>query len=84
MAGAGEEALTLFAADKVSNVRELRRETAISRESRMRGTWARRLRHYQRSLAMLQERLPGSPLVQDLRRELAGFLRERPVLAGAH
>ena len=84
VAGAGEEALTLFAADKVSRVRELRRETAISAESRMRGARARRLRHYQRSLAMLQERLPGSPLVQDLRRELAGFLREGPVLAGAH
>ena len=36
------------------------------------------MRHYQRSVAMLQERLPESPLVSDLRDELESFLRERP------
>jgi (p)ppGpp synthase/HD superfamily hydrolase len=83
VAGAGVDALTLFAADKLSKLRELRRETAIDGEARIRGTRARRLRHYQRSLAMLQERLPESPLVSDLRDELESFLRERPALAVA-
>jgi (p)ppGpp synthase/HD superfamily hydrolase len=78
VAGAGEEALTLFAADKLSKLRELRHETMISPTARIRGSRARRLRHYQRSLALLQERLPDSPLVRDLRDELASFLRERP------
>lgn len=83
VARAGEDALTLFAADKLSKLRELRRETAIGAEARFRGTRARRLRHYQRSLAMLQERIPESPLVSDLRDELESFLRERPALAVA-
>jgi HD domain len=75
VSGAGEEALTLFAADKLSKVGELRRETAADpgagatagpvRESR-----ARRLRHYQSSLALLEERQPESPLVRELHDEL--------------
>jgi len=68
VAGAGDEALMLFAADKLSKVRELR---------------ARRLKHYQRSLALLEERLPGSPLVTELRDELRLLARERPALASA-
>jgi (p)ppGpp synthase/HD superfamily hydrolase len=85
VANAGDEALTLFAADKLSKLRELRRETAVG--ARGTGTEqvhtlrARRLRHYQRSLALLEERLPSSPLVRDLREELRVFLRERPALA---
>ena len=42
---------------------------------------ARRLKHYQRSLALLEERLPESPLVRELRDELATMLRERVTLA---
>jgi guanosine-3',5'-bis(diphosphate) 3'-pyrophosphohydrolase len=83
VADAGDDALTLFAADKLSKLRELRRETAISAQATNRGTHARRLRHYQRSLAMLQERLPASPLVSGLRDELDSYLRERPALAAA-
>ncbi len=83
--GAGEEALSLFAADKLSKVRELRREQ-IARTSMLGGGGAReprarRMRHYQRSLALLEERLPESPLVNDLREELNACLRERAVLA---
>ena len=81
VAGAGEEALTLFAADKLSKLRELHRETMANPGARIRGSRARRLRHYQRSLALLQERLPESLLVGDLRDELASFLRERAMLA---
>jgi GTP pyrophosphokinase len=82
VARAGPEALTLFAADKLSKLRELRRETAGDQDGS--GTpkplpelRARRLRHYQRSLALLQERLPESPLVAELRDELLLFRRER-------
>ena len=86
VAGAGDEALTLFAADKLSKLRELRREAAVDRDPRgapttLRELRARRLRHYQRSLALLEERLPDSPLVRELREELLLFRRERSVLA---
>jgi (p)ppGpp synthase/HD superfamily hydrolase len=67
VAEAGEEALLLFAADKVSNVRELR-EAAAERRSRK-----RRLKHYRRCLTLLQERLPESPLVAQLDAELAAI-----------
>lgn len=88
VAGAGDEALTLFAADKLSKLRELRRETSAqsaggSTPGRPREPRARRLRHYQRSLALLEERLPQSPLVAELRDELESFLRERALLAPA-
>jgi HD domain len=82
VAGAGEEALTLFAADKLSKVRELRGADdgppAGSGRREVRSVRARRLRHYQRSLALLEERLPESPLVCALRDELGALQRERP------
>jgi hypothetical protein len=83
VAGAGDEALTLFAADKVSKLRELHRETIVNHGVRSRGSRPRRLRHYQRSLALLQERLPDSPLVRDLRDELGSVLRERATAAAS-
>ncbi len=81
VASAGDDAMTLFAADKLSRLRELRRETALDGDGprtpgRLRTLRAHRLRHYQRSLAMLEERLPESPLVQDLRHELDAFMRQ--------
>ena len=81
VASAGDDAMALFAADKLSRLRELRRETALDGEgsraaARVRTLRADRLRHYQRSLAMLEERLPESPLVRDLRHELDGFMRQ--------
>ncbi len=86
VARCGDEALALFAADKLSKLRELGRESAAdagrprgaSRELR-----ARRLRHYLRSLALLEERLPGSSLVRKLRRELRRFVRQRDRAAAA-
>jgi (p)ppGpp synthase/HD superfamily hydrolase len=88
VAGAGEEALALFAADKLSRLRELRREMTVDRSKHgatppARAPRARRLRHYQRSLALLEERLPNSPLVRDLRHELSLVLRQRPIPAKA-
>jgi (p)ppGpp synthase/HD superfamily hydrolase len=89
VAGAGDEALTLFAADKLSKLRELHRETAVdstdgAAPSRVRELRARRLRHYQRSLALLEERLRDSALVQELRDELAMLARDQPTLARTH
>jgi hypothetical protein len=42
---------------------------------------ARRLKHYQRSLTLLEERLAESPLVAALRGELDSVQRERAILA---
>jgi (p)ppGpp synthase/HD superfamily hydrolase len=85
VAGAGDEALSLFAADKLSKVRELRGEMTTRRRRQAGGAprepRARRMKHYQRSLALLEERLPESPLVHDLRDELNACLRERAVVA---
>ncbi|MGZ6564551.1 MAG: HD domain-containing protein [Solirubrobacteraceae bacterium] len=88
VAAAGDEALTLFAADKLSKLRELHRETVADNEDsatpgRVRQLRARRLRHYQRSLALLEERLPESPLVLELRDELTALPHGRELLAGS-
>jgi guanosine-3',5'-bis(diphosphate) 3'-pyrophosphohydrolase len=85
MAGAGEDALSLFAADKLSKLRELRREAAVDSAAgaapgRVRKLRARRLRHYRRSLALLEERIPESPLVKELRDELHALLRDRALV----
>ncbi len=65
VATAGDEALMLFAADKVSKARELSLGGRIGKAVRR-----RRLTHYRRCLALLQERLPECPLVGMLAREL--------------
>lgn len=74
VAAAGDEALAIFAADKLSKLRELRREATVDPElgenSVGRKIRTRRLKHYRRSLAMLEERLPESPLVRELAQEL--------------
>jgi (p)ppGpp synthase/HD superfamily hydrolase len=75
VADAGEEALMLFAADKVSKAHELRTQAARSTRRAGRSS-TRRLAHYERCLALLQERLPDSPLVGQLDAELAGL---RPI-----
>jgi (p)ppGpp synthase/HD superfamily hydrolase len=88
VADAGDEALTLFAADKLSKLRELRRENAVESNgsaapSRVRALRARRLKHYRRSLALLEERIPDSSLVRELRDELDALLRDRASLAAS-
>ncbi len=80
-ADAGEEALMLLAADKVSKARELRLYPAAARRSRR-----RRLTHYRDCLCLLQERLPDSPLVRELEMELEALSlgeMSEPALAGA-
>ncbi|HEX4188634.1 MAG TPA: HD domain-containing protein [Solirubrobacteraceae bacterium] len=79
VAAAGDEALILFAADKVSKARELHAQPVPS-WGRARRSRLRRLAHYERCLALLQERLPDSPLVLQLRIELARLPR-RPSLS---
>jgi (p)ppGpp synthase/HD superfamily hydrolase len=68
VAEAGDEALAVFAADKLSKARELARLIdADPQPDAAAGTErARHLTHYQRSVALLQERLPGSPMVDEL------------------
>jgi hypothetical protein len=80
VAAAGQQALMMFAADKVSKVRELR--AAVSASAR-RGDHVgrslvppRRLEHFRNCLVMLEERLGDSPLVTQLSKELREFERE--------
>jgi (p)ppGpp synthase/HD superfamily hydrolase len=63
VAAAGPEALLVFAADKVSKVREL------SLTGSRRAPSQRRMTHYRRCLELLEQRLNGSPLVVQLRAE---------------
>jgi len=79
-AAAGEEALMLLAADKVSKARELRLYPTAAPRSRR-----RRLSHYRDCLCLLQERLPDSPLVRELEMELEALSHgemSEPAIAG--
>ena len=67
MAEAGEYAAVIFAADKVSKARELR--VRMSRGLFRDGDRAK-LEHYEASLELLSDLLPGHPLVDELRMEL--------------
>jgi (p)ppGpp synthase/HD superfamily hydrolase len=78
VAQAGREALMVFAADKLSKVRELRlADTSLTPVRR------RRLKHYRACLALLQTRLADFPLVPALQAELDGLPdptgRQRPL-----
>jgi (p)ppGpp synthase/HD superfamily hydrolase len=84
VAAAGTDAQMIFAADKVSRLRELR--LALTRSARCGEPIdpsllaARRMHHYRRCLGMLEERLGGTPLVEQLRVE---FVRLQARLATA-
>lgn len=88
-AAAGDEALMILAADKISKVRELRLETAAARGRRRAITSPSRLRrfaHYQECLELLERHLPDSPLVANLRTEierLPDVFSHRTLVAGA-
>jgi (p)ppGpp synthase/HD superfamily hydrolase len=70
VAKAGDEAAAVFAADKVSKARELR---ARARHGRFQRSDERKLGHYQASLEMLSDLIPGHPLVEQLREELSAL-----------
>jgi (p)ppGpp synthase/HD superfamily hydrolase len=67
VAAAGDCAVAVFAADKVSKARELRVRTGDGRFQRKDEL---RIEHYQASLEMLDELMPGHQLVDRLRAEL--------------
>jgi (p)ppGpp synthase/HD superfamily hydrolase len=71
VAQAGECAVAVFAADKVSKARELRLRVE---EGRFRRKDRAKLDHYQASLEMLDELMPGHRLVDRLRAELVHAL----------
>jgi (p)ppGpp synthase/HD superfamily hydrolase len=71
VAHAGDEAAAIFAADKVSKARELRTR---ARHGRFQRSDTKRLDHYNASLEMLSELIPGHPLVEQLREELGAVL----------
>ena len=72
VARAGRQALMVFAADKISKVRELSLETAQTRPQAARVSRSRncRLAHYRHCLGLLEELLTDSPLVAELRTQL--------------
>jgi (p)ppGpp synthase/HD superfamily hydrolase len=76
---AGEEALMLFAADKLSKARELHLEGANRAGRRSCGTRSRgqALTHYSQCLTLLQVRLPTSPLVRAFGAELQDLFSRR-------
>jgi (p)ppGpp synthase/HD superfamily hydrolase len=67
VAAAGECAAVIFAADKVSKARELRVRVSRGRIAR---ADEGKLAHYEASLAMLTDLIPGHDLVDQLRMEL--------------
>ncbi len=73
VANAGRDALLVFAADKVSKVRELSLASAVGVVHD-----PRPLTHYRRCLRLLQERLPRAPLVSALQAELDSLPRAAP------
>jgi (p)ppGpp synthase/HD superfamily hydrolase len=72
VAATGREALMVFAADKVSKVRELDLEYALpaERSARAAGRRDRGIAHYRHCLELLEELLGDSSLVTELRAEL--------------
>ena len=71
-AAAGREALMVFAADKISKVREVGLGSKLPQ---------RRLTHYRRCLELLERRMAGSPLVVQLRVDFDQVIARRPAFA---
>jgi (p)ppGpp synthase/HD superfamily hydrolase len=78
VAAAGPEAAAIFAADKLSKVRELRIRTAADAASAAEDATRRKVEHYLASRSMLERSLPGHPLVQELSFELEALLALPP------
>ena len=83
---AGTDALMVFAADKISKVRELPVERSGTEAETLSRTRQRKITHYRHCLEMLERHIADSPLVVQLRAELEKRIalpRRRPDLAGA-
>jgi (p)ppGpp synthase/HD superfamily hydrolase len=83
---AGTDALLVFAADKVSKIRELPVERSGTEAETVSRTRRRKIMHYRHCLEMLERHTADSPLVVELRAELerrAAVPRRRRALAGA-
>jgi (p)ppGpp synthase/HD superfamily hydrolase len=70
VAGAGPDAHTLFAADKLAKTRELRAQAARTDEVLENAALRARLEHYEESLLMLQREAPDLPFTHQLAFEL--------------
>ena len=70
VAASGHDALLLFAADKISNVRALRAASVRNVRADVAGGFAEKIRHYRRSSELLEELEPDAGLVHALREEL--------------
>ena len=82
VAAAGPDAAAVFAADKVSSARNVRRVVSRGRRLDDMGPELRRkLSHYERSLVMLERAVPELALVRDLRTELEGLRADMRVSA---
>lgn len=77
VAAAGPEAAAIFAADKLSKVREIRIRAACAVDERADSAIRVKLDHYRASHAMLERRLGDLPLIQALAFELEA-LRSLP------
>lgn len=77
VAAAGPEAAAIFAADKLSKVREIRIRAACAVDERADSAIRGKLDHYRASHAMLERRLGDLPLIQALAFELEA-LRSLP------
>jgi (p)ppGpp synthase/HD superfamily hydrolase len=77
VAQADDEALAIYAADKLAKTRELRALAAREHVSLAEPSLARRLAHYEQSLELLERATPGAPLVNQMRFELWA-LRQLP------
>ena len=77
---AGEEAALIFAADKLTKVRELRTRLAqLERdEESVLSELEAKLEHYRASLLMLEEAIADTPLVRQLRFELEALQKFPP------
>ena len=70
VAHARPEALAIYAADKLAKARELRALATSLQVALTDPALQNRLKHYQKSLEMLDRALPGMPRVNQLRFEL--------------
>jgi len=79
VATTGGEALMLFAADKLSKLRELASapDEQFARGSRAGHRRARRIEHYRACLRLLERYIPDFPLVPTLHDELLEWLGDR-------